>query len=130
MPVLETPKGCIFESNAIARYVARLSDVGLFGNDNEDMVSIPHLEIKLLAQPFFEDNGAGLQGRVEQWIDSISNDVDAPLMSWILPLMGIWSYDKKVRVEVLGSIQMMQFTITPLEQKFVVCRKKKLPLPP
>lgn len=38
--MLETEKGCIFESNAIARYVARLSDTGLFGDDAHDMVSL------------------------------------------------------------------------------------------
>jgi glutathione S-transferase len=32
VPVLETPQGGIWESNAIARYVARLSDKGLFGS--------------------------------------------------------------------------------------------------
>lgn len=31
MPTLETPTGGVWESNAIARYVARLSDKGLFG---------------------------------------------------------------------------------------------------
>lgn len=31
VPTLETPEGGIFESNAIARYVARLGDNGLFG---------------------------------------------------------------------------------------------------
>lgn len=38
VPVLETEKGCIFESNAIARYVARLSDTGLLGADLQGMV--------------------------------------------------------------------------------------------
>lgn len=32
VPTLETPHGGIWESNAIARYVARLSDKGLFGS--------------------------------------------------------------------------------------------------
>ena len=32
MPVLETPTGGVWESNAIARYVARLADTGLFGS--------------------------------------------------------------------------------------------------
>ena len=32
VPVLETPQGGIWESNAIARYLARLSDSGLFGS--------------------------------------------------------------------------------------------------
>lgn len=31
VPTLETPDGGVFESNAIARYVARLADKGLFG---------------------------------------------------------------------------------------------------
>ena len=31
MPTLETPTGGVWESNAIARYVARLSEKGLFG---------------------------------------------------------------------------------------------------
>ena len=31
MPTLETPEGGIFESNAIARYIARLADKGLYG---------------------------------------------------------------------------------------------------
>ena len=31
VPTLETPTGGVWESNAIARYVARLSDKGLFG---------------------------------------------------------------------------------------------------
>jgi elongation factor 1-gamma len=31
VPTLETPQGGLWESNAIARYIARLSDNGLFG---------------------------------------------------------------------------------------------------
>ena len=31
VPTLETPEGGIFESNAIARYVARLAGTGLLG---------------------------------------------------------------------------------------------------
>ena len=33
VPVLETEQGCLFESNAIARYIARIRrDTKLFGN--------------------------------------------------------------------------------------------------
>ena len=39
VPTLETPQGGVWESNAIARYVARLADKGLFGKTNIDMVS-------------------------------------------------------------------------------------------
>ncbi len=38
VPTLETPEGGVFESNAIARYVARLADKGLFGTTLLDTV--------------------------------------------------------------------------------------------
>ena len=38
VPTLETPQGGVWESNAIARYVARLADKGLFGKTAIDMV--------------------------------------------------------------------------------------------
>jgi glutathione S-transferase len=38
VPTLGTPEGGIFESNAIARYVARLADTGLFGTTLLDTV--------------------------------------------------------------------------------------------
>ena len=38
VPTLETPEGGVFESNAIARYVARLADTGLFGTTLLDTV--------------------------------------------------------------------------------------------
>lgn len=43
VPVLQTPEGGIWESNAIARYVARLSDKGLFGATAYDAVSAQSL---------------------------------------------------------------------------------------
>ena len=36
------------------------------------------------------------QAQVEQWIDFTTTELDAPLLSWILPLLGHWPYDKKV----------------------------------
>jgi len=38
VPTLETPTGGVWESNAIARYVARLSDKGLFGTSQYEEV--------------------------------------------------------------------------------------------
>mmetsp|Transcript_26830 Transcript_26830/g.46257 ORF Transcript_26830/g.46257 Transcript_26830/m.46257 type:complete len:424 (+) Transcript_26830:81-1352(+) len=65
VPVLETPAGCIFESNAIARYVARMRpDAQLFG------VS-------------FQDAGV-----VDQWLDVFSNEFDTPIAQIIYPIMG------------------------------------------
>lgn len=42
VPTLETPQGGVFESNAIARYIARLADKHLFGKTAIDMVGARH----------------------------------------------------------------------------------------
>ena len=70
VPVLKTSEGAIFESNAIARYVARITDKGLYGATALDL------------------------GVIEQWIDFCTNEIDAPLLSWVLPLQGVWPYNK------------------------------------
>merc|ERR1712176_970389 len=70
VPVLKTAEGAIFESNAIARYVARITDKGLYGTTALDL------------------------GSIEQWIDFCTNEIDAPLLSWVLPLQGVWPYNK------------------------------------
>ncbi|KAK9809891.1 hypothetical protein WJX72_001136 [[Myrmecia] bisecta] len=76
VPTLDTPNGSVWESNAIARYVARQADKGLFGD------------------------GTTLQmAQVEQWIDFSTGEIDAPLLSWVYPLFGFWPYDKKAQVE-------------------------------
>ena len=81
VPVLELDDGrCIFESNAIARYVARLSDKGLFGTTTWNL------------------------GQVEMWIDLSTNEIDAPLASWVLPIKGIWPKDsakEKLAIEAV-----------------------------
>ena len=38
------------------------------------------------------------QAQVEQWIDYSTLELDAPLMSWILPILGYWDYNQKVEV--------------------------------
>ncbi len=38
VPTLETPQGGVFESNAIARYVARIADKGLYGTTSFEAV--------------------------------------------------------------------------------------------
>ena len=39
IPLLDTPQGSVWESNAIARYLARQADKGLFGKTRIDEVS-------------------------------------------------------------------------------------------
>ncbi|KAE9446812.1 hypothetical protein C3L33_21275, partial [Rhododendron williamsianum] len=65
VPVLETPDGPIFESNAIARYVSHLkSDSPLCGSSL--------IETAL----------------IDQWIDFASLEIDANLGNWFRPRMG------------------------------------------
>ncbi|KVI03051.1 elongation factor 1-gamma 2-like [Cynara cardunculus var. scolymus] len=69
VPVLETPDGPVFESNAIARYVARLkTDTSLFGSSPIEY------------------------GQVEQWIDFSSFEIDSKLMGWLYPRFGYANY--------------------------------------
>lgn len=72
VPVLETPEGAIFESNAIARYVARLKDVGLFGTSA------------------FE------QGQIEQWIDFSAFEIDINIGKWLGPRFGSGVYNAEM----------------------------------
>ncbi|XP_010242290.1 PREDICTED: elongation factor 1-gamma-like [Nelumbo nucifera] len=65
VPVLETPDGPVFESNAIARYVARLKgDAILYGSSLIEYA------------------------RVEQWIDFASLEVDTNISRWLYPRLG------------------------------------------
>uniref|UniRef100_A0ACD5UFP1 Uncharacterized protein n=1 Tax=Avena sativa TaxID=4498 RepID=A0ACD5UFP1_AVESA len=65
VPVLETPDGAVFESNAIARYVARSKGDNLLFGDS-------------LIQ----------YGRVEQWIDFATTEVDSNIARWLYPRLG------------------------------------------
>jgi len=76
VPVLETPHGCLFESGAIARYVARLrADANLLGASN------------------FQ------QGQVDQWIDFCSNEVEPARSIWLYPILGYQTFNDKANQE-------------------------------
>ncbi|CAN1835651.1 Elongation factor 1-gamma 2 [Linum perenne] len=65
IPVLETPDGPIFESNAIARYVTKLkADNPLYGSS---LIEYAH---------------------IEQWIDFASLEVDVNVAKWLYPRLG------------------------------------------
>ncbi|MQL99935.1 hypothetical protein Taro_032662, partial [Colocasia esculenta] len=69
VPVLETKDGAVFESNAIARYVARLkADNPLYGST------------------LFE------YARIEQWIDFATMEIDANVARWLYPRLGYGFY--------------------------------------
>lgn len=76
VPVLETPNGCIFESGAIARYVARLrSDANLLGASN------------------FQ------QAQVDQWLDFSLNEIEPARGIWLYPIMGYLAFNEKAYTE-------------------------------
>jgi elongation factor 1-gamma len=70
VPVLETPRGSIFESNAIARYVARM-----------------RRDTELCGVSFFES------GQVDSWIDFSAHELELPATVWIYPVIGYMPYN-------------------------------------
>ncbi|XP_009759973.1 elongation factor 1-gamma 2-like isoform X2 [Nicotiana sylvestris] len=69
VPVLETPDGPVFESNAIARYVTKLKpDNPLFGSS--------------LIQ----------YAQIEQWNDFSTTEIDANIARWLYPRLGYGPY--------------------------------------
>lgn len=69
VPVLETPEGPVFESNAIARYVARVkADNPLYGSS---LMEYAH---------------------IEQWIDFSGTEVDVNIGKWLYPRLGFYHY--------------------------------------
>ena len=65
--------GVIFESNAIARYVARL-----------------RRDTELSGRSFFET------AQVDSWIDFCSHEVELPASLWIYPVLGWMSFKPAV----------------------------------
>ncbi len=37
-----------------------------------------------------------MQGQVEQWIDFTTQEIDAPMLSWFLPIIGFMEFNQKV----------------------------------
>lgn len=89
VPVLETPEGTIFESGAIARYVARLrQDTGLYGST------------------FFES------GQVESWLEFSAHELEVPVEVWIFPLLGYSKFNAaanaKAKEDVKKALQVLE----------------------
>ena len=70
VPCLETPKGSIFESNAIARHVAQL-----------------RRDTELMGSSFFAS------AQVDSWVDFCSHDLELPATMWIYPALGYLPYN-------------------------------------
>lgn len=82
VPVLETPDGPIFESNAIARYVARLkADNPLLGSSLID------------------------SAHIEQWIDFSSLEIDINILRWFIPRIGFAVYLPQAEEAAIASLK-------------------------
>ncbi|KAL8059963.1 hypothetical protein ABFX02_03G121700 [Erythranthe guttata] len=82
IPVLETPEGAIFESNAIARYVVRSSaDSSLYGSSLIDY------------------------GQIEQWMDFSATEIDASIAGWLYPRLGYRLYLPPAEEAAIASLK-------------------------
>jgi len=70
VPVLDTPQGSLFESNAIARYVARL-----------------RADTELLGANFYDN------AQVDTWVDFCAHDIELPATLWYYPYLGVAPYN-------------------------------------
>ncbi|ETN22467.1 hypothetical protein PPTG_02396 [Phytophthora nicotianae INRA-310] len=89
VPILETEEGTLFESGAIARYVARLRpDTGLYG------------------KTFFES------GQVDAWIDFSAYELEVPLEVWVHPILGVGKFNAaaltKAKADVKKALQTLE----------------------
>ena len=70
-PVLQTPNGVIFESNAIARFIAKIRrDTGLTGN------------------------GLYEEAAIDSWVDFAANELELPASVWFYPALGYMPFQK------------------------------------
>ena len=70
-PILQTPSGVIFESNAIARYLGKIRrDTGLSGN------------------------GIYEEAAIDSWIDFAANELELPASVWFYPALGYMPFQK------------------------------------
>jgi elongation factor 1-gamma len=66
VPFLETDMGCIAQSNAIARFVARCrADTGIYGNSFDD------------------------EGQIDTWMEFSTYELEIPIAVWLYPVLGL-----------------------------------------
>jgi elongation factor 1-gamma len=81
VPALDTPEGSLFESSAIARYVARL-----------------RRDTELCGRTFFES------GQVDAWVDFSSHQVEVPASLIVFPVLGFVPYKKPADVQAWADL--------------------------
>lgn len=81
VPVLQTPDGAIFESNAIVRYLARRAPAGFMGSNAYET------------------------GLVDQWLDFSINEIDPPRTAWYMTVQGRFPPNPKVVTEARKDLE-------------------------
>jgi elongation factor 1-gamma len=81
VPVLKTPQGALFESNAIARYVARMRrDTELYG------------------ATFFAS------AQVDSWVDFCTHELELACTMWLYPVIGYMPFNAKAYVKAKDDV--------------------------
>eukprot|EP00010_Vexillifera_abyssalis_P007710 CAMPEP_0201550050 /NCGR_PEP_ID=MMETSP0173_2-20130828/6465_1 /ASSEMBLY_ACC=CAM_ASM_000268 /TAXON_ID=218659 /ORGANISM="Vexillifera sp., Strain DIVA3 564/2" /LENGTH=419 /DNA_ID=CAMNT_0047959927 /DNA_START=118 /DNA_END=1377 /DNA_ORIENTATION=- len=83
VPLLETPEGSVWESNAIARYCARLN------GDKHKLMGANNYEASL----------------VDQWIEWTRGEVDLPASAWLYPIFGLIANNEAATKAAKGDIR-------------------------
>eukprot|EP00443_Scrippsiella_acuminata_P029731 CAMPEP_0115189894 /NCGR_PEP_ID=MMETSP0270-20121206/11748_1 /TAXON_ID=71861 /ORGANISM="Scrippsiella trochoidea, Strain CCMP3099" /LENGTH=395 /DNA_ID=CAMNT_0002603095 /DNA_START=22 /DNA_END=1206 /DNA_ORIENTATION=- len=82
VPFLETDMGCIFTTNAIARYVARCrADTSLYGKSFDD------------------------ECQIDTWLEFCTHEIEVPLMTWVYPVMGLMDDVPKATSEAQADVK-------------------------
>mmetsp|Transcript_11885 Transcript_11885/g.27868 ORF Transcript_11885/g.27868 Transcript_11885/m.27868 type:complete len:388 (-) Transcript_11885:167-1330(-) len=92
VPFLETDMGCVFTSNAVARYVARCrADTSIYGRCFDD------------------------EGQIDTWMEFCSHEVEVPLMTWVYPCLGLMKdvpdAIKQAQNDVKGALAVMEMQL-------------------
>jgi len=82
VPVLETPEGYVFESNAIAKYLA-LQD------KNRTLLGRSTIE----------------EAQVDQWIDFSMNELEPNIMTWLGPIWGYIDYEQEAHTRAVANLK-------------------------
>lgn len=80
-PLLETPSGCIFESNAIARYVGKA-----------------RRDTDFCGSTFFES------GQVDSWMDFSAHELELPVTLWLYPVLGYMSANAELTAKAKADV--------------------------
>jgi len=104
-PVLQTPNGVVFESNAIARYLARA-----------------RRDTELTGVSFVEE------AQVDSWIDFSAHEVELPASIWTYPILGYMPFNlpayEKSKVDMAAALKKINDHL--LTRTFLVGEKVSL----